>query len=188
MSIFEYVIVLVSVVLSFGIVRLLETHAHLLKLGSKVHWSPTYLLWLLIILFSHIDLWASLWMLRQSEAWTLLSLLSVLAAAVTLFYASIFSAPEFEPGQAIDLWAFHMENRRRYIGAAAGYLLMGIILNMTMLAGQFDWATVLGALPGLGLLLAAIFVPDRRAQIIIPIVVAVMLTVYFSTYFATLHG
>jgi hypothetical protein len=47
---------------------------------------------------------------------------------------------------------------------------------------------VLGALPGLGLLLAAIFVPDRRAQIIIPIVVAVMLTVYFSTYFATLHG
>lgn len=188
MSLFEYVIVLVSVVLSLGIARLLETHAHLLKLGPKVRWSPTYLLWLLIIFFSHVDLWASLWMVQQSEAWTLLSLLSVLLAAVTLFYASILSAPEFETGQPIDLWAFHIDNRRRYIGAAAAYLLMGAILNMTVLVGHFDWATVLGTLPGLGLFLAAIFVRHRWAQIIIPIVVAVMMTVYFSTYFATLRG
>ena len=188
MSLFEYVIVLVSVVLSLGIARLLETHAHLLKLGPKVRWSPTYLMWLLIIFFSHVDLWASLWMVRQSEAWTLLSLLSVLLAAVTLFYAAILSAPDLEPGQSIDLWAFHMDNRRRYIGAAASYLLMGAVLNMTVLVGHFDWATVMGTLPGLGLFLVAIFIRNRWVQIIIPVVVAGMMTVYFTTYFATLHG
>lgn len=188
MSLFEYVIVLISVVLSLGIARLLESHAHLLRLGARVRWSPTYLLWLLIIFFSHLDLWASLWMVRQSEAWTLLSLLSVLLAAVTLFYASVLSAPELEAGQPIDLWAFHMNNRRRYIGAIAGYLLMGAVLNMTVLVGQFDWATLLGTLPGLALCVAAIFIRHRWVQIIIPIALAVMMTVYFTTYFATLQG
>ena len=113
MSLFEYVIVLVSVVLSLGIARILENHAHLLKLGPKVRWSPTYLLWLLIIFFSHVDLWASLWLIRGSDSWTLLSVLGVLLAAVALFYASILSAPELEPGQSIDLWAFHLDNSQR---------------------------------------------------------------------------
>ena len=188
MSLFEYVIVLVSVVLSLGIARILENHAHLLKLGPKVRWSPTYLLWLLIIFFSHVDLWASLWLIRDSDSWTLLSLLGVLLAAVALFYASILSAPELEPGQSIDLWAFHMENRRRYIGAAALYLITGAILNTTVLVGHFDWATVMMALPGLGLLLLAIFIRHRWLQIIIPVVFLGMMTVYFTAYFSTIQG
>lgn len=188
MSLFEYVIVLVSVVLSLGMARLLESHAHLLKLESKVRWSLTYLLWLLIIFFSHVDLWASLWLIRDSDSWTLVSLLNVLLAAVALFYASILSAPELEPGQSVDLWAFHMDNRRRYIGAAAVYLLMGAILNMTALVGHFDWATVLLALPGLGLCLLAMFFRQRWVQIIIPIILVVMMTVYFTAYFSTIQG
>lgn len=188
MSLFEYVVVLISVVLSLGIARLLESHAQLLKRGRKVRWSPTYLLWLLIIFANHVDLWASLWMVRDAPSWTLPSLVSVLLAAVALFYAAVLSAPDLEPDQPIDLWQFHMDNRARYVGAAAAYMLLGAILNMTVLVGHFDLATFTGTLPGLGLALAAIFIRNRWAQILIPIVIGVLMTIYFVTYFSALQA
>jgi hypothetical protein len=188
LSLFEYVIVLLSVVLSLGIARVLESHAHLLKRGADVRWSPTYILWLVIILACHVDLWASLWMVRTAASWSMGSLLVVLMGATSLFYAAVLSAPDLEPGRPIDLWAFHLENRRRYLGAVIAYLILGAVINMTLLAGHFDWATFGGALPSVGLALAAIFISNRRVQIVAPILLAILMVIYFASYFPTLQG
>lgn len=187
MTVFEYVMVLVSVILSLGIARILETHARLLQRGPEVRWSPTWLLWLVIIFFCHVDLWGSLWMIRDTPTWTLAGLLSVLMAAASLYYASVLASPDVEPGQPVDLWAFHQANRRRYLTALAAYLIMGAILNMTILTGHFDLATLAGTLPGLGLCLVAIFVGNRWVQVLTPIVVAALMAVYFLHYFSALH-
>ena len=58
MQIFDYVMLLVSVVLSLGLARLLETHARLVKRGTAVKWSAVYVAWLLILAAMHVDLWA----------------------------------------------------------------------------------------------------------------------------------
>lgn len=187
MSLFDYVMILISMVLSLGIARILESHAQLLKRGGEVRWSPTYLLWLIILLACHIDLWGSLWMLRNAPAWSLASLLVVLGGATSLFYASVLSAPEVLPGARVDLWAFHLENRRRYIGALIGYLILGAVINMTLLSGHFEWATFAGALPSVGLCLVAIFVGNRWVQIVVPILIASFISVYFVSYFSTLQ-
>lgn len=42
MAIFDYVMLLISVVLSLGLARLLETHARLVKRGDAVAWSAVY--------------------------------------------------------------------------------------------------------------------------------------------------
>ncbi len=186
MTVFEYVMILVSVILSLGIARILETHAGLMKRGPAVRWSPTYLLWLAIIFASHVDLWGSLWMVRNALVWTLPSLLLVLAAAVALFYAAVLSSPDLEPGQPIILWDFHLQNRKRYVGALLGYMILGASLNMTVLAGHFDLATLTATLPGLLLCLAAIVFTRRWVQILLPIVMAVLVVIYFVTYFSTL--
>lgn len=188
MTVFEYVMVLVSVILSLGIAKLLENHAELLKRGPAVRWSPTYLLWLVIIFFSHVDLWGSLWMIRDQHVWTLLSLLAVLSAAASLFYAAVLSTPDLEPGQGVDLWSFHLQNRRRYLTALIGYLILGAVLNMTVMTGHFDVATLTGTLPGIALCLAAIVLRNRWVQIAVPILLAVMTVIYFISYFATLTG
>lgn len=188
MTVFEYVMVLVSVILSLGIAKLLENHAELMKRGPSVRWSPTYLLWLVIIFFSHVDLWGSLWMIRDQHVWTLLSLLTVLSAAASLFYAAVLSVPDLEPGQDVDLWQFHLQNRRRYVTALMGYLILGAVLNMTIMIGHFDMATATGTLPGIALCLAAIFIPNRWVQIAAPILIAALMTIYFLNYFATLTG
>ena len=42
-------------VISLGLARILETHAQLMKHGKRVRWSPTYLAWLTVLLFSHME-------------------------------------------------------------------------------------------------------------------------------------
>jgi len=188
MSLFEYVIVLISVVLSFGIVRILEGHALLLRHDQPVKWSPTYLLWLVLIFGIHVDLWASLWMIKDTPTWTLPSLLLVLLAAMSLFYAAAFSAVAPEPGKPIDLWAFHLANHRRYCAAFTAYLALGAALNMTLLSGHFDLATATATGPGLALGLAATFVPNRWVQMVTPVLLLALIVVYFSQYFAVFHA
>lgn len=188
MALFEYVMLLVSVVLSLGIARVLESHAHLLKLGGEVRWSWTYLLWLLLIFLSHIDLWGSLWFLRAAPVWTLPSLLATILAAMALFYAAVLSAPERVPGEPIDLWDFHMANRHRYIGALAAYLILGTILNSFVLGGDFAAANVTAALPGLALFAVALFVRNRWVQIVIPLLLAILFGVYFAQYLSSFEG
>ncbi len=187
MTVFEYVMVLVSVILSLGIAKLLENHAHLLQRGQEIRWSPTYLLWLVLIFASQVDLWASLWMIRDTATWTLASLVLVLCAAASLFYAPVLATPDHTPGQTTDLWAFHMANRHRYLTAFMAYLILGAILNMTVLTGHFEWATLTATAPGIALCLAAIFIRNRWVQIAVPVLTAILMTIYFVSYFPTLR-
>ena len=115
MSIFDYVMILLSVVISLGLAKLLENHAHLIKHGKRVTWSAVYLGWLVIMVLAEIDTWASLWQVHTNARWTALDIgLSLLAAAL-LFYASILSTPETMGDEPIDLWDFHLTNRHRYL-------------------------------------------------------------------------
>ena len=65
---------------------------------------------------------------------------------------------------------------------------MGAALNMTVLAGHFDWATATATLPGLGLALIAIVFPHRWIQVLTPILMTVLLLVYFIQYFSVLQA
>lgn len=97
MTIFEYVMILFSLVISLGLARLLETHAHLMKRGKSVKWSLTYLGWLLVLILALIDIWASLWQVHANARWTALDIGLSLLAAILLFYAAIFASPEAPP-------------------------------------------------------------------------------------------
>lgn len=188
MSLFEYVIVLVSVVLSLGLAKVLESHAGLIQLGSRVRWSTTYLAWLLVILLWHIDIWASLWVLRDATTWQWSTIAGALLAAMSLFYASILSSPRIEGDGPIDLWAFHLENRRRYVGALLGYAFLGGYLNWSVMRDHFAMANVTALLPGITLLLVAMFVPNRWVQRAVPLVLLILLAVYFAQYLPQIHG
>jgi hypothetical protein len=189
MTIFEYVMVLVSVVLSLGLARVLETHANLMKAGSRVRWSPTYVLWLAITVAGQIDVWAGLWTLQAAAVWTWSTLVIVLASAAALFYAAVLSSPDLQPDRTLDLWAFHLDNRRRYVGAILAYLLISFLSNVSVLPdGRFETANLVIGLPMLGLLLLAIFVRNRWAQIAAAVLTAGIMTFYFSQYLPQLQG
>ena len=120
MQIFDYVMLLVSVVLSLGLARLLETHARLVKRGTAVKWSAVYVAWLLILAAMHVDLWATLWAVHTQTAWPWTMVLGFFFQAIALFYGAVMITPD-DDGSPVDLWQFHLGNRRRYIPTMAVY-------------------------------------------------------------------
>jgi len=185
MSVFEYVIVLLSVIISLGLARLLETHAHLLKHGKRVKWSPTYVAWLLILVLSHIDIWASLWQVHENARWSAGDIgLSLLATAL-LLYAAIFATPE-TAAEEVDLWAFHLENRRRYVGAFILYALIGAFLNASLMRDAFSTANLTAMAPiTLGAMATFLF-RNRWVQMVAPAIILAAIVKYFAEYLPTI--
>lgn len=186
MSIFEYVMILISVVISLGLARLLETHANLMKQGKRVTWSVTYLGWLLVLVLAQIDVWASLWQVHENARWTATDIGLGLLAAMTLFYASIFASPDLSDGEPIDLWAFHQDNRRRYIGALVGYMLIGTWLNATLLQQTFSMANLTATGPAAAVMLVAILVPNAWIQRLAVAATLMIQAFYFAQYLPTI--
>lgn len=187
MTIFEYVMILFSLVISMGLAKLLETHAHLLKRGKAVTWSLTYLGWLAVLLLALIDIWASLWQVHANAQWTAVDIGLALLATILLFYATIFATPE-GADEPVDLWAFHMANRHRYIGAMVGYTLIGAFLNGTLMRQAFSLANLTSAAPIIVVMLAAIFIRNTWVQRIAVIAVLALIVFYFAQYLPAIGG
>ena len=185
MSIFEYVMILMSVVISLGLARLLETHAHLIKHGARVKWSATYVGWLLVLLLTHIDIWASLWQVHANARWTALEIGLSLLAAGTLFYASIFATPE-TAAEEVDLWDFHLKNRRRYGGALLLYCVVGGILNASLMRETFSAANITTLAPSILVTATAMIFDHRWVQRIAVAAMLTMMAFYFAQYLPTI--
>ena len=182
MAIFDYVMLLISVVLSLGIARLLETHARLLKRGASVRWSATYLTWFAIVGALHIDLWATLWAVHATTHWPWTVVLGFFFQAVALFYGAVLLAPD-EDGEVIDLWRFHLENRRRYLATVIVYTVLGSCLALTFLpAQQFLSAVYTVGLPIVAACTLAMATSALWAQRVIALVMVAWLAWYFATY------
>ena len=189
MTVFEYLLVLISVVLSLGVAHLLTGVAQLIKAGSRVRWSVTYALWLLIVLFMFFDMWTSLWGLREVAALSLLAVIACFLTIALIYLTSVLVVPDLERGEKIDLWAFHMSNRRRYLATMVAYLLCGAMLNVAVLpAEQFAIMNLTAIAPGLAIILAALVFSNRWVQRLAPVAALAVSAVYLATYFGTLGG
>ncbi|NEX91922.1 hypothetical protein [Caulobacter sp. 17J65-9] len=179
MSIFEYVMVLVSVVLSLGLTHLLSGFGALVQGGGKVKFSGLHALWAAMCLLLTFDMWLSLWGLRDLQAWSLPVLLIVFASTVVLYLFAMFVTPAASD-EPRDLYQFHLDNRRGYAVAMGVYLVIGAVLNAT-LTKQF--VGVNASIPVmLGLLALAWFVPARWAQWVAGVGLFATLAGYFALY------
>lgn len=188
MAIFDYVMLLVSVVLSLGLARLLETHARLVKRGSTVTWSAVYMAWLLVLGAMHVDLWATLWVIRKQTNWPWTMVLGYFFQAIALFYSTVLVTPD-EGAPTTDLWQFHLENRRRYLTTLIISTLLGSLLAMTFVSpGRFLFAVCTVTLPLCGFCLLAMIADSAGAQRVAALGMIVTLALYFATYLTGFSG
>src|SRR3990172_5879526 len=85
MTLFEYVTVAVSIVLSFGVVRLLDGLRWAALPGRRY---GVHLLWIPTKLLNHALYWWGLWALREAVAWNVASFLWILLFPRTLYLQS----------------------------------------------------------------------------------------------------
>ena len=179
MTTFEFVSVLLSIVVSLAFAHLLTGIARLIQAKvARISW--VYVGWMGIFLFCCVDYWFSLWQARATELWSLGYVAFWLLLATALYLTSWLVVPsERAFSERVDLAAFYDENRRNFLGAFFAYTATGLFGNLSVSTLQ---SAALVSLAFLGLIGAAWFWRDGRVQISVLAVSYVLLGWYAIKY------
>ena len=113
MSAFEYVTVLISIVISLGITQILTGEASLVKRMHKVQFYWPHILWIIFVLLLHIQEWWVTYELRVYIPWRLPVFLFIMIYPINLFLLSRLLFPDKFKGKVIDLKEFYFKNYRK---------------------------------------------------------------------------
>ncbi len=185
MSMFEFVTVMVSMILALCLGHLLRSVSFLARTDREVRYYLPYLLWSLVMFLSVINHWWSLWDLRDVD-WNYGSFLYILIAPVLVTFGTGLLSPVQSTSGPIDLKEQYSRIRRPLSAALVGYVT-AMWFDGPLFAGQ----AVFGAVGFLHIpILAADIVPgltgNRRANIAAASTVAtILLIIMVVRYSAT---
>jgi hypothetical protein len=187
MSVFEYFLILFSVVLSLALTQLITGIGELVRARPTVRWTIGYALWLTIGFSLIIDLWTSLWLVRTVPKWSLATLVFLLFQASSIFLYILWLLPRSGRQEQVDLREHALQERRLYLAAFAGYVLAGVTTNITILPKEalMDWANYTILPPALVLTALAWWLPNRWVQLLVPAALQGLMIAYFILYFPT---
>ena len=121
MSLFEFVTVMVSMILALCLGQLLRGASFLAKTEQKVTYHLPHTLWSLVIFLAVINQWWSLWDLRDVN-WSYASFLYILAAPVLITFATGLLMPTLSNSVPVDLQAHYTRIRRLFSATFVAYV------------------------------------------------------------------
>jgi hypothetical protein len=130
MSQFEFVMTVVSVFMSFGVVRLLDGLRSTLSAGRR-YWVHSS--WVVIRLASYVVLWWGSWAIRDFESWNLL-MFSLWLVPFGLLYLQSTALVTTRPNDIQD-WRIHFYGIRTWFFATNVFFIMSLFLTTSVLGG-----------------------------------------------------
>ncbi|HEU5208007.1 MAG TPA: hypothetical protein VFU06_01245 [Longimicrobiales bacterium] len=119
MSEFEYLSVLISIVLGLGLSHVMATAAQLVRYRSAVRFYLPALLMLVLLFLIHIQIWWAVFELRTVPEWSFIDFALLLALPTIAFMVSVLLSPDFDREEIVDLRARYYEHRRWFYGLFA---------------------------------------------------------------------
>lgn len=135
MSPFEYVTVLISIILGMGITQIVTGVADLVHQWNRVRIYWPHLLWIIFVFFFQIQEWWATFELRKFDTLRLPTFLFVLLYPINLFVLARILFPLALPEGTIDLRTVYMENYRRFF-LWASFLPVLSVLNNVFVTGH----------------------------------------------------
>ncbi|MFZ5970624.1 MAG: hypothetical protein ACOYXA_03435 [Bacteroidota bacterium] len=133
MSPFEYVSVLISIVLGLGITQIVTGVADLIQHNSRTKIFWPHLLWAFLVFFLHLQEWWLLFDLRHDTVWRLPVFLFTLLYPINLFILARLLFPSDWSLVAIDLRAYYFANYRKFFFLICLLSVLSIIDNTFIL-------------------------------------------------------
>ena len=96
MDAFNYLSVMVSMVLGLGLTQLFAGIGNMVQVRRRVCFYWLHSLWVVLMIGLHIQMWWSFWMMRGVQEWTYTGFAFVLLGPATLVIASHVLLPELE--------------------------------------------------------------------------------------------
>jgi hypothetical protein len=103
---FDYVSILISIILGLGITQILSSYSELLYRRKEVKFYLPQTLWIIFILFLHIQDWFITFKLKDMAAWHLPELFFVLMYPIALFMAAKMLLPTNDKEESKNMKLF----------------------------------------------------------------------------------
>jgi hypothetical protein len=136
MDTFNYFAVMISIILGVGITQLFAGIGNLLQVRHRVKQYWLHSVWVVILIVSQVNLWWSIWALRESVTWTYPLYLYILIGPAGLVIAGhIFIPGEFYEEVAnvkFDLRRHYYDTGQLFFGIFAGVVLWAMLLEPVM--------------------------------------------------------
>ena len=128
MTPFDYISVVLSVVIGLGLSHLLTGSVDLIQARDRVRFYWVHSLWVVLTFVGIVFLWWSIWRLRVLTNWNFVSFLLLLLEPVLMFVAAAFLVPR-PSERRIDLREHFYASRRGMFGANASLAALLIVQN-----------------------------------------------------------
>lgn len=130
MGTFDYLSVLLSIVVGLGLSRILTSFGELVLGRERVrfYWVP--LLTVGVVFLAHVEFWWSSFGFRHLPEWNFFSFLLLLLASIALYLLSVLVLPDPSGEDAVDLHAYFFRNHRWFFSTAAIYLLLNVSFDL----------------------------------------------------------
>jgi hypothetical protein len=149
MTPFEYVIVLISVILGLGITTILTGLAELIKHSKPIRLYTPYIIWIMLIFVMHIQEWWISYQLKAVEVWTLQFFLLIMLYPINLYILAHLVFPG-SLSKEFSSKAFYLEYYPRIFIGTISLVILSVIHNIIIddlpLMSQIPQAIVFVAL------------------------------------------
>lgn len=130
MTPFEYVSVLISIILGLGITQIVTGVADVIQNWSKTTLYLPHSLWIVFVFFLHIQEWWILYEMRSITEWKLSIFLFTILYPIGLFVLARLLFPNQKPDQAVTLKAFYHANFVKYFLTALILITLSLLDNV----------------------------------------------------------
>ncbi|MEP6730930.1 MAG: hypothetical protein ABJE10_09840 [bacterium] len=129
---FNYLAVLISIILGLGITQLLGGVGRLLQGRRRVRVYWPSLAWVALLLIIDVQTWWTMFGLRQVRRWTFVEFLVVLLQPIVLYLLAALALPEATTDDTVDLRANYYGHSRWFFGLAVLLLVVSVVKDLTL--------------------------------------------------------
>ena len=177
MTPFEYLSVLISIILGLGLTHLLSAVRELIQKRARVRFYWLALLWAALIFTTQVQWWWGVYELRGREGWNFFSFLFLLLAPVSMYLTAGMVLPDIEGDEECDLKSYYYRNHGWIFGlTATGNLLDAA--RAYMASGTASDPKVWTNLTGVALCLSLAIIRSELYHV----VVTLLLTALFLSF------
>jgi hypothetical protein len=186
MDAFNYLSVLLSIILGLAITQVLQGYRALLLARGRVKMSPAVLIWSVLILLFAAQAWWASFGLRERTQWDFLSFAVILLQMILLYMLAALVFPDLGSTDTVDLIEHSDKYRRAFFGFLMAMLVTSIAKTL-ILEHQLPTPTNLGFhLLLMAIAAAGMFSRNHRLHIALAVAASIGFLAYVTLLFARL--
>lgn len=135
MTQFEFISVFISIVLAFGVSDILSSWGEQIRLRKQIRIYWLHVAWSALLLILMIQVWWSLWILRERTAWTFIEYLALIVPFLTLALIAYLMTPSLRGGDK-DIRKHYWDNSRWLFSLAAVYMFFAMTFSFVIVGDE----------------------------------------------------